>query len=216
MIEELHQIELEMLKRLVTFFEEHDLKYTIYCGTLLGAVRHKGFIPWDDDVDLAMPLEDYRKFLELSAELGPEYSVVHFDNSDHTYYNWARVCNDKTTLLKKDQDRYIDDYGVAIDVYPFIGAFSSRFGQKIQDLLFRMAYSMRRADKADLSAKKWKTHILKVISLCPLSIRNGIARACRKMATLDPNKHKNRYGGCGSVCGQIRRAGLGGDDKTPI
>ena len=60
--------ELKMLKETISFFEEHGLSYFAIGGTLLGAVRHKGFIPWDDDIDLGLPREDYDRLIELRSE----------------------------------------------------------------------------------------------------------------------------------------------------
>lgn len=190
MIEELHNAELNMLKKLIDLFDRHGLKYTAYCGTLLGAVRHKGFIPWDDDIDLAMPLSDYRKLLKLSDELEPDYSMVHYYNSKHTYHNWIRVCDNNTAFMKKEEAMYPGNYGVTIDVYPFIGAFSGSIGQKFQNGLLKISYVMRRADKSGLSAKAWKSKLLRALSICPFPIRNAIAKLCLKMAFLDPERHK--------------------------
>ena len=67
-----HKAQLEMLKAVAAVLEEHKLRYCLYCGTLLGAIRHKGFIPWDDDIDLVMPLKDYRKFLRIASRVLPE------------------------------------------------------------------------------------------------------------------------------------------------
>ena len=64
---------LENLKTLHSVFEKHNLRYYLVSGTMLGAVRHKGFIPWDDDIDLGMARADYERFIEHSKEWLPEH-----------------------------------------------------------------------------------------------------------------------------------------------
>ena len=79
-IEELHQKELELLEAFDAFCSEHDLRYSLTAGTLLGAIRHKGFIPWDDDVDVCMPRPDYERFLrEAPDAVGEDFVVTPFE-----------------------------------------------------------------------------------------------------------------------------------------
>ena len=99
---EIHKIELEMLKAVTALCDRYSLRYSIYCGTLLGAVRHKGFIPWDDDIDLAMPLEDYRWFLEHADELPEGFSCIHRGNTPDYQWLWAKVAADGTTYMDID------------------------------------------------------------------------------------------------------------------
>ena len=66
-LEEVKKIETEILTEFAAFCESNNLKYYLGYGTLLGAARHKGFIPWDDDVDVLMPRSDYNKFIELTG-----------------------------------------------------------------------------------------------------------------------------------------------------
>ena len=193
MLEELHRKELELLKDVVALLEKHGLRYTLYCGTLLGAVRHHGFIPWDDDIDLAMPLADYKALLRLSDELEPRYSIVHMDNSPYMYLNWIKVHDNQTAFMRKICTQYPGNYGVSLDIYPFIGAFSSRIGQKLQNLLLQTAYSMRLADQYKLAPESkwnWKYRLLRVLSVIPFPVRSAVARLCRKVAIRDPEKHK--------------------------
>ena len=67
-IEKLHKIDLEIVKSVIKVFEKYDLKYFMLGGTMLGAIRHGGFIPWDDDIDLGMPRKDYEKFLKVAED----------------------------------------------------------------------------------------------------------------------------------------------------
>ena len=67
-IELLHKADLEIVKEVVSLCDCHNLKYYMLGGSMLGAIRHKGFIPWDDDIDLGMPRKDYELFLELAPK----------------------------------------------------------------------------------------------------------------------------------------------------
>ena len=121
-LSDIHAVQLEMMKTLAAVFEKNGLRYALYCGTLLGAIRHRGFIPWDDDVDLVMPLEDYRRFLRLAAEELPRgYVVLTPENSDTHIIPWAKVFLDGTTMMSKSQVAYDTHWGVFIDIYPMIG-----------------------------------------------------------------------------------------------
>ena len=92
--EERKTIQLEMLKEIDAFCKENKIRYSLAFGTLLGAVRHKGFIPWDDDVDIIMPLPDMLKLKETFRSESIEYC----DGETSKYYSYAfsRLVNKKT------------------------------------------------------------------------------------------------------------------------
>ena len=81
-LDKLHQVEMEILDDFVKVCEKHKLRYFLTGGTMLGAVRHSGFIPWDDDVDIGMPREDYDKFIEIGEKaLGDKYQLECFEHN---------------------------------------------------------------------------------------------------------------------------------------
>ena len=75
-LEELKKIELDILLYIDKVCSENDLRYMLCGGTLLGAVRHKGFIPWDDDIDIMMPRPDYNKFIEILNKSNGKYKIL--------------------------------------------------------------------------------------------------------------------------------------------
>lgn len=115
--------ELEMVKLFHNICVENNLRYFAEGGTLLGAIRHNGFIPWDDDIDLIMPREDYEKFLEIA----PKYLMdtdffLQTNKTEKLYFNGhAQIRNSKTTCLIKSNynDLKLDkNCGVWIDIFP--------------------------------------------------------------------------------------------------
>ena len=76
-LDKLHRLQIEMLNDLDSICKKHDIHYFAVFGTALGAVRHHGFIPWDDDIDVAMLREDYDRFLEIvTVEMGEKYQIM--------------------------------------------------------------------------------------------------------------------------------------------
>lgn len=122
-------IELELLSYIHNFCVEHDIKYYIAWGTLLGAVRHQGFIPWDDDIDIVLFREDYDKLLSLSNQISEKYYLASFENTEGYQYNFAKLEYKKSELIELIYPKGRHG-GVYIDIFPLDGVPSERKLQK--------------------------------------------------------------------------------------
>jgi lipopolysaccharide cholinephosphotransferase len=100
--------------------DAHGLRYFCAYGTALGAIRHKGFIPWDDDMDMGMPREDYEKFLQIApAELGEHFELLEARRTPGYVLPFAKLTRSDTTFVEAtDQDRTYHS-GIFIDIFPF-------------------------------------------------------------------------------------------------
>lgn len=106
---------LKVLKHVASFCDEKGLRYSIAYGTLIGAVRHQGFIPWDDDIDIIMPREDYEKFVALYNDTN--YKMIKGDGlSNHLHV----VVSDPQTIVefKSQYDSFFYKGGVWVDIFP--------------------------------------------------------------------------------------------------
>ena len=119
---EIQNISLDILKTISSICEEQNLRYYLMYGTLIGAIRHEGFIPWDDDVDIMMPRPDYDKLLEYLEKNKDIYLDLEvFNRKTHNNYPYmiTRISNNNYILDVENEKPY--GIGVFIDIYPFDG-----------------------------------------------------------------------------------------------
>ena len=123
---ELSDLQIEMLKMAKWFHgfcKQNNLTYYMVGGTMLGAARHKGFIPWDDDIDVGIPRKDYDRFLKISEDLRKEsnrYIIESYhDGNEDFQYAYAKVYDTNTTLIENKRIR--PKRGIFIDVFPLDG-----------------------------------------------------------------------------------------------
>ena len=120
-LEELREIEFDILQKVAIFCEKNNIKYYLGKGTLLGAVKYQGYIPWDDDIDIIIPRPDYMRFIEIfnKSDISPELKVLsHYNDKNHPY-PFIKLINTKTRYIPHSSIKY--DIGVCIDIFPLDG-----------------------------------------------------------------------------------------------
>lgn len=116
--QEIKKIQLDMLLYLKEVCEKNKIDYFLTSGTLLGAVKYKGYIPWDDDIDIGLKRPDYLRLIDkLSKDNHPDYKILSIYNTKDYYYSYAKFVNTKTKLI--ENSKRIKEMGVFIDVFPF-------------------------------------------------------------------------------------------------
>ena len=114
-------LENEILIKVVEICDKYNLQYYLSSGTLLGAVRHRGFIPWDDDIDIEIPVKEYRVFLNIAQkELGSEYFLQTYMTDPNYHFAYARVRKNNTTFMDPYDYYYEVHQGVWIDIFPMV------------------------------------------------------------------------------------------------
>jgi lipopolysaccharide cholinephosphotransferase len=128
-IDTLHRHILQILLAVDRVCREHDVRYYCWAGTMLGAVRHKGFIPWDDDMDICMPRPDYDRFMANAHEWLPQPLEALSIETDPNYPGgFGKVVDGSTTLIEREHSDYVG--GIYIDVFPIDGAPVSKWARR--------------------------------------------------------------------------------------
>lgn len=118
-LEEQKKLLIEILKYFDNICRKNNLKYTLVGGSLIGAIRHKGIIPWDDDIDVGLLYENYKKLLDLlKREKNEIYEVQYFGCNSTYFYPFIKIVDKRTTLIELDK-KPIKDYGVYLDIFCF-------------------------------------------------------------------------------------------------
>lgn len=120
-IENLHRVQYDTLLEFDRVCQKYGLTYFLAYGTLLGAVRHNGFIPWDDDIDTLMPYDDYKKLQSIPVEeWRTPYFLQSYDTDPHYRLCYTKLRNSNTTLITEGLAHMDINQGVDIDIYPLI------------------------------------------------------------------------------------------------
>ena len=150
--------ELEILLYVASVCEKHGLTYFLSYGSLLGAVRHKGFIPWDDDIDISMPRLDYERFARVIAgEKSDRFLAMLPERKDYPYH-YIKVVDLETELVEDELD-LPPEMGLWIDVFPLDGCSGN--GRALSERLAHLCHKCRSA-----AAYKVLTEDRKQFSLC--------------------------------------------------
>ena len=139
---ELQNVQIEILEEIVRICEKYELRYFLAFGTLLGAIRHKGFIPWDDDLDIGMPRDDYEKFMQVAKEeLGERFFLQNMKTQPGYWLTFAKVRKNHTlfeepSLVKMEEGIH---KGIFVDIFPH------DYVKKNSGLFLRMQFILSKA-----------------------------------------------------------------------
>lgn len=172
-LNKLHTVEIEILDEIVRICDKYQLTYFLVGGTLLGAVRHGGFIPWDDDLDIGMPRKDYDLFLDYcEKELSDSYLVDNKNTNSDYYLNFTKI-RKKNTIFEQDfQINYNGPKGIWVDIFPYDNAKSDNIKDlKKQELIIKKIFSIMHYKMGFFVSEKY-IKIKKIIGFIFKPIKN--------------------------------------------
>lgn len=194
-LKELHEVQIEILEDIVRICKKYHLRYFMIYGTLIGAIRHKGFIPWDDDLDVGMPRDDYEKFIEIARkELDEKYYLQNSDSDSGYWLPFAKVRKHNTLFEEPSVAKMSDKVhkGIFVDIFPF------DYVQKNKGYFVHSQFVLSKAINETMYYKagvftnknvlKYK-HIVTVLNLLPM---RALSKLQRRVASMQ-NKKKAQY-----------------------
>lgn len=177
---ELQQCEFEILKEIDVLCRKHNIHYFLSYGTLLGAIRHKGFIPWDDDLDIMIDAKDYFRFIEAAKNELPEHLFLQSSDTDQWYRAYIKVRMNGTTMIEQSYLGLPFHQGVWVDVFPLIALPDD--SKQIARINRLILLSELLVQDAFFALTKNLSPKLKLLTMLPLSLRRRLANRLRKRA----------------------------------
>lgn len=153
----LFKVLIDIIEEIKLICEKNDLRYYAAYGTLLGAVRHKGFVPWDDDVDLWMPRKDFEKFQQIAPRELPSRFFMQTQLTDPEYdFDIIRIRDNNTTQIEdwRLEAKQVMNYGIWVSIFPLDGRPNSEYGAQKKLMRILLIDELLRVRKVGPSLKK--------------------------------------------------------------
>ena len=193
-LKELHATLLDLIEDVDALCRRHNLRYSIYCGTLLGAVRERDFIPWDDDADLTMPIKDYRRFIKIAQqELSDKYVIQDLENTPQHPWLYMRVYRKGTTYMRDDRAALQICHGIAVDIFPMIGIANTKIGFRLQRAVLDLVSALHRVEfwkTIGYPKSKGARYVGKLFSALPRRLRHVLSLGLFRLACFSPQSKK--------------------------
>lgn len=194
-LRKLQMVEFEILKEIKRICDKNGLRYYLIGGTLLGSVRHMGFIPWDDDLDIAMPRKDYEEFSKLcSSQLDEKYYLHNIETDNKYWLPFAKIRKKNTVFDEKSISHLNVKKGIFVDIFPLdfsIGETDK--GQTRRTFAIKQLSSIIQY-KAKIFKTKTFVARLKCFLAFPFSIKKLTKKQLHLMKKLDTGTHFVNYG----------------------
>lgn len=188
-LREIQLAELSVLKEIHRVCEENNIAYAMSCGTMLGAVRHKGFIPWDDDLDIYMSYKNFKKFAKVFKS---DTCFLQTEKTDPDMpYVMYKVRKNNTQMTEKDFEKIDIHQGVWVDIFLYFDAPKSIKGKKIQSKLMILLQTIR--CRANNKANNQENAIQKALNKMPLSLAQKVDSFVYWMARAIGSKKSKDY-----------------------
>ena len=195
-IKKIQKIELDILLEFDRICKKYNINYQLFAGTLIGAIRHKGFIPWDDDIDVCMLRSDYNKFLALvKDELGDEYFFQTYETDPKYINKFPKIRKNGTLFMEKLVEDLDMHHGLYIDIFIFdsieIDSLRGRYQRWILrnvDSFFKYRLEIRHERLKPGFEKmkaKFKYNLIKILPISKKQIENWYLRQATKFNHLE-------------------------------
>lgn len=170
-ISEIHAVHLEILKEIIRISEKHGIPFTLNSGSLLGAVRHKGPIPWDDDLDIAFLSEDYERFLEVCRdELDCRFFLQTRETDPESPHHFAKIRANNTVFPQLNHASKDMHHGIFVDLFPFERVPQSIILQRIHKAGLRFGFLLEALRSSSAPITSFKRLIRAVVRLVALGL----------------------------------------------
>lgn len=171
-LQKLQQVELDILKQIHEFCVEYGIKYSLYAGTALGAVRHHGFIPWDDDVDIVMTRDEYTKFVKQWNKVHiTGYFMENAETDEECPINHTKIRKEGTVLLSSGEDENQGHHGIWVDIFVFDKVKEGFWGEKVIYYNGIKRVLMTRGNRRNSLDSLSKKFLKRTLSLIPKKIQ---------------------------------------------